>query len=87
VAYSHNYSACEVICLKASYYDIINNKSRSEWIILIHEWVHSELDRKLLERKLLDGISFEALAEELELSTNHCQNRFKKAKEQLFNHI
>ena len=73
--------------MKDNYYDIINNKSRSDWILLINEWVHNEVDRQLLKRKLLDGISFEKLAEELELSTNHCQNRFKKAKTQLFNHI
>lgn len=67
-------------------YDIINTKSRDEWLVLIYQWVHNEVDRKMLERKLLDGICFEPLAEEFEMSVNHCQARIKKAKAQLFKH-
>ena len=67
--------------------DIINSKSRPEWEELIHKWVHNEVDRKMLERRLLDGIHFEPLAEEFELSVNHCQTRIKKAKAQLFKNI
>lgn len=67
--------------------EIINSKSREEWLSLIYQWVHNEVDRKMLERKLLDGICFEPLAEEFELSVNHCQSRIKKAKNQLFKNI
>lgn len=67
--------------------DIINSKSRSEWEALINEWVHNEVDRMMLKRRLLDGICFEPLAEEFDLSVNHCQTRVNKAKAQLFNHI
>ena len=67
--------------------NIVNTKSRSEWEELIDEWVHNEVDRRMLKRKLLDGICFEPLAEEFELSVNHCQTRIKKAKAQLFSHI
>ena len=35
---------------------------------LINEHIHSERDRKILERRLIDGITFERLAEEFELS-------------------
>lgn len=66
---------------------IIDSKSRGEWERLIDEWVHSEVDRRMLKRRLLDGVCFEPLAEEFELSVNHCQNRIKKAKAQLFKHI
>lgn len=66
---------------------IINSKSRKEWESLIDEWVHNEIDRKMLKRRLLDGICFEPLAEEFELSVNHCQSRIKKAKAQLFKNI
>ena len=65
---------------------LINSKSRHEWEALIDEWVHNEVDRQMLKRRLLDGVHFEPLAEEFELSVNHCQNRVKKAKAQLFNH-
>ena len=67
--------------------DIINAKSRNEWEILIDNWVHNEVDRKMLKRRLLDGICFEPLAEEFDLSVNHCQSRIKKAKLQLFKNI
>ena len=66
---------------------IINSKSRKEWESLIDEWEHNEIDRKMLKRRLLDGICFEPLAEEFELSVNHCQSRIKKAKAQLFKNI
>ena len=66
--------------------DTINSKSRSEWVALIHEWVHNEVDRKMLERYLLDGITLERLAEEFDLSTVQCQHRVALAKTQLFKH-
>lgn len=66
---------------------IIDSKSRREWEELIDNWVHNEVDRRMLKRRLLDGICFEPLAEEFELSVNHCQTRIKKAKAQLFKNI
>ena len=70
-----------------SYSSTINEKSRSEWEGLILEWVHSEADRRMLVRYLLDGIRLERLAEEFDLSTVQCQKRVYLAKEQLFKHI
>lgn len=67
--------------------DIINAKSRSEWVALINEWVHNDVDRRMLVRYLLDGIHLEPLAEEFDLSTVQCQRRVDLAKKQLFNHI
>ena len=67
--------------------DIVNAKSRSEWVILINEWVHNEVDRKMLSRFLLDGIHLEPLAEEFDLSTVQCQKRVDLAKKQLFKHL
>ena len=40
----------------------------SEWEKLIDEHIFSERDRKMIKRKILDGITFEALAEEFDLS-------------------
>lgn len=68
-------------------HDIINSKGRKEWEELIDNWIHNEVDRKMLKRRLLDGICFEPLAEEFELSVNHCQARIKKAKTQLFKNV
>lgn len=69
------------------YGDIINAKSRSEWVSLITEWVHNEVDRRMLVRNLLDGVRLEPLAEEFDLSTVQCQKRVDAAKKQLFKHI
>lgn len=66
---------------------LINTKSRSEWERLINEWVHNEIDRQMLKRRLLDGVLIEPLAEEFNLSTVQCQKRLKKAQIQLFKNI
>lgn len=67
--------------------DIINSKSREEWECLIDNWIHNEIDRKMLKRRLLDGVCLEPLAEEFYLSTVRCQERVSKAKKQLFKNI
>lgn len=67
--------------------DIINSKCREEWEALIDNWIHNEIDRKMLKRRLLDGICLEPLAEEFNLSTVQCQARVNKAKKQLFKNI
>ena len=45
--------------------------SRSELNALIDEWIFNERDRKILKRRLLDGICYEPLAEEFDLSVRH----------------
>jgi len=42
--------------------------SRSEMEHFIDEWIFSERDRRILKRRLLDGICYEPLAEEFDLS-------------------
>lgn len=64
-----------------------SNFDRYEWESLIERWIFSELDRKILKRRLLDEIHFEPLAEELEMSVNQVKNRFYKAEKKLFKHI
>ena len=44
------------------------NLSRSEMEHFIDEWIFSERDRRILKRRLLDGICYEPLAEEFDLS-------------------
>ena len=46
---------------------------RTEWCTLIDEWIFSERDRAILKRKLLDGVTFEQLAEEQYMSTQGIQ--------------
>lgn len=44
------------------------SNSRVEY--LIDEYIHKERDRKILKRRLIDGICFEPLAEEFDLSVS-----------------
>lgn len=61
--------------------------SRSEIEKLIDEWIFKERDRKILKRRLLDGICFEPLAEEFDLSVRHLKSIVYRAEAQLFKHI
>lgn len=61
--------------------------SRSDISFLIDEWIFSERDRAILKRRLLDGIKYEQLAEEFDLSVRHTKNIVYKAEEKLFKKI
>jgi DNA-directed RNA polymerase sigma subunit (sigma70/sigma32) len=61
--------------------------SRSEWENLIDEYIFRERDRAILKRRLLDGICFEPLAEEFDLSVQQTKTIVYKALEKLSKHI
>lgn len=61
--------------------------SRSEWSSLIDEWIFNERDRKILKRRLLDGITFEGLSEEFDMSVRQIKNVVYKQSEKLFKHL
>ena len=63
--------------------DEFDKKCRDEWEALIDQWVHNEVDRKMLKRKYLDGICFEPLAEEFELSVQHTRTIVDNAKSKI----
>lgn len=42
--------------------------SRTALESLISEWIHSERDRAVIRRRMLDGIKYEPLAEEFDMS-------------------
>lgn len=69
--------------------EMLDSKPRSEWEQLIDEWIYNELDRHILKRKLLDGITFEKLVEEINepfytLEIDQVKRRFYRAEERLF---
>lgn len=64
--------------------DDIPNSERAR---LIDEYVHSERDRKLMKRRLIDGVCFEPLAEEFDLSVRHVKKIVYKCEETIFRHI
>ena len=53
----------------------------------IAEFIHSERDRRLMERRLIDGVTFERLAEELDMSVRQVKNIYEKLRKALFMHI
>jgi DNA-directed RNA polymerase specialized sigma24 family protein len=55
--------------------------SRSELSMLIDEWIFSERDRAILKRRLLDGVHYEPLAEEFDLSVRQVKNIVYKAQD------
>ena len=54
---------------------------------LIAEHIHSERDRKILARRLIDGVTFERLAEEQELSVSQVKRIIWKGSETIFRHL
>lgn len=54
---------------------------------LIAEHIHSERDRAILCRRLIDGITFEKLAEEFELSPRQTREIVHKNESILFKKI
>lgn len=58
--------------------------TNSQMTSLIDEHIHSERDRAMLKRRLIDGICFEPLAEEFDLSVRHTKEIIYRAQEILF---
>lgn len=53
---------------------------------LIAEHIHSERDRKILYRRLVDGVTFERLAEEFEMSPRQIRTIVHRQESILFKH-
>lgn len=54
---------------------------------LIDEYIHSERDRGILKRRLIDGICYEPLAEEFDLSTVQVKRIIYREQNRLFRHL
>jgi len=54
---------------------------------LIDEWVLSERNRKILKRKLIDKITYENLAEEVDMSVRQIQYIVDSGLEKISRHI
>ena len=65
----------------------VDNYSRSDIEYLIDEWVHKEKYRKILKRRLLDGICYEPLAAEFDMSVRQIKNIVYKESAKVFRHF
>ena len=64
--------------------------SRTQIEHAIDEWIvgaHAERDRKILRRRLIDGLTYEALAEEFDLSVRQVKTIVYKREDIVFRHI
>lgn len=64
----------------------IDERNRTEWITLINEWVHDEINRKILIRHLLDGKTLSEISLEIGYEPRQTARRYKKALNQLAKH-
>ena len=64
-----------------------SNLSRSQYEHLIDEWIFSERDRAIIKRRLPDGITYERLAEEFDLSVRQTKTIVKKCSETIYRHV
>lgn len=62
-------------------------RSRTEYETIITEWIFSERDRAIIRRRILDGISYERLAEEFELSVQQTKRICYKSQDIILNHL
>ena len=61
--------------------------TNSQIRVIIGEYIHSERDRKIMERRLVDGIIFERLAEEFDLSVRCVKTIVYRCQAEIFRHI
>jgi DNA-directed RNA polymerase specialized sigma24 family protein len=69
--------------MKAENYDL----SRSEWEFLIDEHVFNEEHRIMLKRNLLDGRTYEQIAEQFDCSRDKVARLIPKLQDKLFRKI
>ena len=62
-------------------------KSRTEWNQIIDDWIFSEIDRFILKRRLLDGLCFQQVPDDVNLSIEQVKKRYYKAQKELFTHV
>ena len=61
--------------------------SNSEISFLIDQWIRNARDRAILKDRLINGMTFERLAEKYDLSTQQVKNIVYKAMDRLEKHL
>lgn len=61
--------------------------SRTEIEAAISEWILNEKHRAIMKRRLIDGICYEPLAEEFDLSVRQIKRIVYKCEDIIFRHI
>lgn len=64
-----------------------DNVTTGEVSKAIDDWIFNERNRKILKRRLIDGICFEPLAEEFDLSVRQIQSIVYRGEDIIFSHL
>ena len=65
----------------------INDLSRNEIENLITRWVLNERNRRIMHRRFIDGVRFDKLAEEFDLSVTQTKNIVYKYRSRILQHV
>lgn len=65
----------------------VDNLSNSQLAFLIDEWCHNSKYREILKLRFIDGVTFEALAEEVDMSVRQVQNIVHKEGDKVLSHV
>ncbi len=69
---------------------IPDNINRTDIVVAMQEWIlgqNAERNREIFARRMFDGIGFEQLAEEFELTDRQVKNIVYKCSNIVFKHI
>ena len=69
------------------YFFTMKEYSNSAITVAINEWIHNAKHRAILIDRYVNGLTFEKLAEEHDLSVRHVKTIVYKAEQQLAPHI
>ena len=74
---------------KRKYKAVFDGRCRSEWIALITEWVHDDLDRKMMILHHLDGHTYDRVCDDIDhvLEYEQVKSRITRATKHLINHL
>lgn len=61
--------------------------TNSQISAVIDEYIHSKRNRELLKRRYVDGITFERIAEEFDLSVRQTKTIVYRSEQTIFAHV
>lgn len=64
-----------------------DNITNSQIDFLISEYIHNEMHRKVLHYRLVDGYTYEKIADKMDMSVRQIKNIVYKAEAKLFKHL
>lgn len=73
--------------MKKTRLNIYDDFASSQIDTAINEWIHNERDRKILHYKLIDGYTYERIAEIFDMSPRRIEKIVYGAEDRLFRHL